>query len=113
MGAASYESILFEQSEGVATITLNRPDKLNAYTPEMGNEVVAAFRAAREDDAVRVVVLTGAGRGFCAGVDLDRLKQMHAEAASGAASSSATTRGSRATSSRTRSQPASAPWAST
>jgi enoyl-CoA hydratase/carnithine racemase len=87
MGAASYESILFEQSEGVATITLNRPDKLNAYTPEMGNEVVAAFRAAREDDAVRVVVLTGAGRGFCAGVDLDRLKQMHAEAARGAESS--------------------------
>ena len=68
-----YTNILFEVSDGIATITLNRPDKLNAYTTEMGDEVVDAFQAAR-DDAVRAVILTGAGRGFCAGVDLEHLK---------------------------------------
>lgn len=69
-----YEHIRVETSEGIATITLDRPDKLNAYIPEMGDEVVAAFRAARDDDDVRVVILTGAGRGFCAGVDLEALR---------------------------------------
>ena len=68
-----YTNILFDVSDGIATITLNRPDKLNAYTTEMGDEVVDAFQAAR-DDAVRAVILTGAGRGFCAGVDLEHLK---------------------------------------
>ncbi len=73
---ANYENILFDvdAGEAIATITLNRPDKLNAYTTEMGDEVVHAFRRVRDDDAVRVVILTGAGRGFCAGVDLDHLK---------------------------------------
>jgi enoyl-CoA hydratase/carnithine racemase len=70
----SYQSILFDVADGIATITLNRPDKLNAYTTEMGEEVVTALRAVRDDDAVRVVILTGAGRGFCAGVDLEHLK---------------------------------------
>ena len=70
----AYENILLDLADGVATITLNRPDKLNAYTTEMGDEVVDAFRTLREDEAVRAVVLTGAGRGFCAGVDLDHLK---------------------------------------
>jgi 2-(1,2-epoxy-1,2-dihydrophenyl)acetyl-CoA isomerase len=70
----TYENVLFEVVDGVATITLNRPDKLNAYTTEMGEEVVDAFRAVRGDEAVRAVVLTGAGRGFCAGVDLEHLK---------------------------------------
>ena len=69
-----YANILFEVSDGIATITLNRPDKLNAYTTEMGDEVVAAFAAIRDDAAVRAVILTGAGRGFCAGVDLEHLK---------------------------------------
>ncbi len=69
-----YEHILYDAADGVATITLNRPEKLNAYITPMGDEVVDAFRAAREDDAVRAVILTGAGRGFCAGVDLDHLK---------------------------------------
>ncbi len=63
-----------EIDEGIATLTLDRPDKLNAYTLEMGEEVTAAFRALRDDPAVRVVVVTGAGRGFCAGVDLDALR---------------------------------------
>jgi enoyl-CoA hydratase/carnithine racemase len=69
-----YERILYDVRDGIATVTLNRPEKLNAYTPEMGEEVVEGFARAREDAAVRVVILTGAGRGFCAGVDLDYLK---------------------------------------
>jgi enoyl-CoA hydratase/carnithine racemase len=77
-----YQNVLFEVSDGVASITLNRPDKLNAYTVEMGEEVVDAFRRARDDQAVRALIFTGAGRGFCAGVDLDHLK---AQAAGGAA----------------------------
>ena len=78
-----YETILYEVEERVATITLNRPDKLNAYVPEMGNEIVAAFAAARDDADVGAVLVTGAGRGFCAGVDLDRLKEDHAARAAG------------------------------
>ncbi len=70
----AYENILFDVSDGIGTITLNRPDKLNAYTTEMGDEVYDAFGRCRDDDAVRAVILTGAGRGFCAGVDLDHLK---------------------------------------
>ncbi len=76
-----YEHILYEVEDAIATITLNRPDKLNAYMPEMGDEVVAAFAKARGDDAVRVIVVTGAGRGFCAGVDLDALKASFAKQA--------------------------------
>lgn len=78
-----FEHILFDVSDGVATITLNRPEKLNAYTTEMGEEVVAALRSTRDDDAVRAVVLTGAGRGFCAGVDLEHLKAHMAGSAAG------------------------------
>ncbi len=74
-----YANILYEQSDGIATITLNRPEKMNAYVPEMGDELVHAFRHAREDEDVRVVILTGAGKGFCAGVDLDALKASRAE----------------------------------
>jgi 2-(1,2-epoxy-1,2-dihydrophenyl)acetyl-CoA isomerase len=79
----SYEAIRFETADGVATITLNRPEKLNAYTVAMGEEAVDAFRRARADEAVRAVILTGAGRGFCAGVDLDALKAHQAGAAAG------------------------------
>lgn len=70
-----YEYILFDVSEGVATITLNRPEVLNAYIPAMGEEVVDALRKVRDDDDVRAVILTGAGRGFCAGVDLKFMKE--------------------------------------
>ena len=62
--------VLVEVADGVAVLTLNRPDKLNAFTGRMGDELGAAYRACDEDDAVRAVVVTGAGRGFCAGADL-------------------------------------------
>jgi 2-(1,2-epoxy-1,2-dihydrophenyl)acetyl-CoA isomerase len=76
-----YESILFDASDAVATITLNRPEKLNAYTVAMGEEVVDAFRRVRDDARLRAVVLAGAGRAFCAGVDLDALRAHQAGAA--------------------------------
>jgi enoyl-CoA hydratase/carnithine racemase len=74
MTTREYEQILVGTEDGVATLTLNRPEKLNAYLPRMGDEFVHAFRLARDDDAVRAIILTGAGRGFCAGVDLEALK---------------------------------------
>ncbi|MGZ4274215.1 MAG: crotonase/enoyl-CoA hydratase family protein [Solirubrobacteraceae bacterium] len=67
----SYEQITTDVADGVLTITLNRPDRLNAWTPTMGRELIAAFDAADADDAVRAVIVTGAGRGFCAGADLE------------------------------------------
>src|SRR6266403_4271763 len=68
----SYTEILLEVSEGVALVTLNRPERLNAYTPTMGRELSDAFAACDADDAVRAIVVTGAGRAFCAGADLAR-----------------------------------------
>lgn len=65
-----YEQIITELSDGVLTITLNRPERLNAWTAQMGEELRAAFDAADADDDVRVIIVTGAGRGFCAGADL-------------------------------------------
>ncbi|MCF8467695.1 MAG: enoyl-CoA hydratase [Sneathiella sp.] len=69
----SYEHITFETQEGVATVTLNRPDKLNAWTRTMEREVRDAMEKAERDSSVRIIVLTGAGRGFCAGADMDLL----------------------------------------
>jgi enoyl-CoA hydratase/carnithine racemase len=62
--------ILYEVNQGVGTITFNRPEKLNALTPTMLGDVFRRVRDASSDDAVRVIVLTGAGRAFCAGLDL-------------------------------------------
>jgi enoyl-CoA hydratase/carnithine racemase len=70
----AHEHILTAVEDGVATITLNRPDRLNAWTGTMYREVRSAMRAASEDDKVRVIVLTGAGRGFCAGADMEALQ---------------------------------------
>ncbi len=69
-----FDTIEYEVSEGIATIFFNRPDKKNAYTPLMGDEIVAALNAAMADDAVRVAILTGRGDAYCGGVDLDFLK---------------------------------------
>jgi len=62
--------VLVDLVDGVATITLNRPDALNAFSAAMGEQLESAFRTCDGDDAVRAVVLTGAGRAFCAGADL-------------------------------------------
>ncbi|RIL05287.1 MAG: enoyl-CoA hydratase [Proteobacteria bacterium] len=69
-----YEEILYEVADPVATITLHRPAQLNAWTDRMAAEVKHALAAAESDRRVVVIVLTGAGRGFCAGADLQRLK---------------------------------------
>ncbi len=66
----NYEQILTEVADGVLTITLNRPERLNAWTATMGEELISAFDDADADDDVRVIIVTGAGRGFCAGADL-------------------------------------------
>src|SRR2546426_3085666 len=66
----AYGEILLEVADGVALVTLNRPERLNAYTPTMGRELSEAFAACDADDAVRAIIVTGAGRAFCAGADL-------------------------------------------
>jgi enoyl-CoA hydratase/carnithine racemase len=66
----SGETILAEARDGILTVTLNRPEKLNAYNQQMGRELAAVLRRADQDDDVRVVVFTGAGRAFCAGADM-------------------------------------------
>lgn len=77
----SYSEIHFNAEGGVATVTLNRPDRLNAWTPTMGAEVRDAMVGAAEDKAVRAIILTGAGRGFCAGADMANLSAMSSGAA--------------------------------
>ena len=66
----SCETVLYEVSDRIATITLNRPERMNAWNGTMAAEVSAALSVAGDDDAVRAIVLPGAGRGFCAGADL-------------------------------------------
>ena len=66
----NYETIKYEIKDKILTITLNRPDRLNAFTGQMMNDLISAFDSASKDDEVRVVIVTGEGRGFCAGADL-------------------------------------------
>jgi len=70
----AYPDILYDVKDRVATITLNRPDRLNAYTDRMAQSIRLAMADAAKDSGARVVVLTGAGRGFCAGADMDVLQ---------------------------------------
>src|SRR6188472_3386333 len=66
----AYETIKYEVAEQILTITLNRPDKLNAFNGTMQQEMIDAFDAADKDDNIRAIIVTGSGRGFCAGADL-------------------------------------------
>ncbi len=66
----NYSTLSTQLDDGILTVTLNRPDKLNAFTVTMANELVDVFTQVREDDAVLAVIVTGAGRAFCAGMDL-------------------------------------------
>jgi len=79
----AYSDILYTVDGSVATVTLNRPDALNAWTRTMENEVHQAMTEATADDAVRAVVVTGAGRGFCAGADMNLLSGIQDGAKSG------------------------------
>ena len=66
----NFETIKYEIKDKILTITLNRPDRLNAFTGQMMNDLISAFDYASKDDEIRVVIVTGEGRGFCAGADL-------------------------------------------
>ncbi len=72
----SFTEVDYKTTGHVAVVTLNRPESLNAWTSVMGNEVRQAMRKATDDGNVRVIVLTGAGRGFCAGADMKRLSNI-------------------------------------
>jgi len=76
----AYQHILYDVSDRIATITLNRPDRMNAWTAVMEHDVREAMKAASADDEVRVIVLTGAGRAFCAGADMEALKTIDPDA---------------------------------
>ena len=69
----TYETVLYDESDHIATITLNRPDRLNAITRQLQADLHAAMVRAEENEDVRVIILTGAGRGFCAGADMKLL----------------------------------------
>jgi len=78
----TYEDILYRVEDGVAVVMLNRPDKLNAWRSEMDRDVRAAMRDAADDPAVKVIILTGAGKGFCAGADMNMLQTIQSGDAS-------------------------------
>jgi enoyl-CoA hydratase/carnithine racemase len=69
---SEYKQILYSKENRVATVTLNRPEKLNAYSEIMVHEILDALADARDDDEIRALILTGAGRGFCSGGDISR-----------------------------------------
>ncbi len=70
-----YKTVLYSESDRIATITLNRAEKRNAISYELIDDLIAAFEQAA-DSAAQVVILTGAGKAFCSGMDLDNLKQL-------------------------------------
>ncbi|HJU65212.1 MAG TPA: enoyl-CoA hydratase-related protein [Gemmatimonadaceae bacterium] len=72
----SYQHILLSHADGVGTLTLNRPDKLNAFAGTMRTEIAEALEELEHDETVRVIVITGAGRGFCAGADVGYMAEL-------------------------------------
>lgn len=76
---SAFEDILYNVENGIATITLNRPDKLNAWTAAMQASIKKAMSYATADNQVRVIVVTGAGRGFCSGADMSGLQKIEPE----------------------------------
>jgi enoyl-CoA hydratase/carnithine racemase len=77
----AYETVLYEVADRICTITLNRPEKLNAWTRQMHFDLKDAMQKAGADADVRAIILTGAGRGFCAGADMSGLQAIGAGAA--------------------------------
>ena len=73
----AYQTILYEVADNILTVTLNHPEKLNAFTGEMMNEMIDAFGRADADDNVRAIIVTGAGRGFCAGAEAEEIGRAH------------------------------------
>ena len=71
-----YEHILVSREDGIGTVTINRPDKLNAFYGSMRQDIAAAVRELAQDAAVRVLIITGAGRAFCAGADIGYMKDL-------------------------------------
>lgn len=86
----AYSQVVYEVKNFVATVTLNRPERLNAWTDVMGQEVHDCMKRASEDDGVRVIILTGAGRGFCAGADMKNLQRLQAGGSAGSTSEAKT-----------------------
>ena len=86
---AAYTQILETLNDGVLTLTLNRPERLNAWTPVMQAELETAIRAAGENADVRCIIVTGAGRGFCAGADMNHLQDIQGNTDAGAKSATA------------------------
>lgn len=78
-----FETILVDQDDGIVTITMNRPERLNAWTYQMGDEMAQALKDGNADNSVEAFVVTGAGRGFCAGADVKDLFQVQAESGKG------------------------------
>ncbi|MDH5634923.1 MAG: enoyl-CoA hydratase/isomerase family protein, partial [Candidatus Bathyarchaeota archaeon] len=75
----SFQYIIYEKSEGIATVTLNRPDALNAWSTELAQEFLGAMEDARNDESIKVVIITGAGeKAFSAGADIKAMKGMTA-----------------------------------
>jgi enoyl-CoA hydratase/carnithine racemase len=78
-GSAATEAVLYEASEGVAVLRLNRPERLNAWNADMRRDFFAGVERAAADPAVKVIVITGVGRGFCAGADMELLQSISDE----------------------------------
>src|SRR5213075_2484539 len=77
----AYDTVLYDVTDRICTITLNRPDKLNAWTRQMHLDLKDAMQQAGGDAEIRAIILTGAGRGFCAGADMGGLQAIGAGAA--------------------------------